>query len=37
MDGALHHKMLDSAAICSSVSDVGSSIENRIFSAPPSL
>ena len=35
--GALHHKMLDSAAICSSVSDVGNTTENRILSAPPSL
>jgi len=32
-----HQRMADNAAICSSVSDVGSSIENRIFSAPPSL
>jgi len=31
------HKMLDSAAICSSVSDVGNSMENRILSAPLSL
>ena len=30
-------RMADSAAICSSVSDVGSSMENRILSAPPSV
>ena len=30
-------RMADSAAICSSVSDVGSSMENRILSAPLSL
>jgi hypothetical protein len=30
-----HQRMADSAAICSSVSDVGNSIENRILRAPP--
>lgn len=32
-----HQRMADSAAICSSVSDVGNSTENRSFSEPPSL
>jgi len=32
-----HQRMADSAAICSSVSDVGNSTWNRILSAPPSL
>jgi len=35
--GRSDHKMLDRAAICSSVSDVGKSMENRILSAPLSL
>lgn len=34
---ACNQRMVDSAAICSSVSEVGSSMENRILSAPLSL